>query len=87
MRSSRHNVFSPLKVWVSRTGRKEARILPKVKPLPLTTEAFRENVKRSRFQAYIWKAALQQDPPELDQREFDWTSEGTSDAYSHANTK
>ncbi len=51
------------KVWVSHTGRKGASILPKLKSLPPTVEAFRENVKRAHLQACIWKAALQQDPP------------------------
>ena len=69
------------KVWVSRTGRKWASILPKLKSLPPTVEAFRENVKRDIFQACIWKAALQQVPPELDPREFGWASEGPSGAY------
>ena len=69
------------KVWVSRTGRKEASILPKLKSLPPTVEAFRENVKRTHFQACIWKAALQLDPPELDPLEFGWASEGPSGAY------
>ena len=44
------------KVWVSRTGRKGASIIPKLKYIPPTTEAFRENVKRAHFQACIWKA-------------------------------
>ena len=69
------------KVWVSRTGRKGASILPKLKSLPPIVEAFRENVKRAHFQACIWKAALQQDPPELDPLEFGWASEGPSGAY------
>ena len=64
------------KVWVSCTGRKWASILPKLKSLPPTVEAFRENVKRALFQACIWKAALQQVPPELDPLEFGWASEG-----------
>ena len=41
------------KVCVSRTGRKGASILPKLKSLPPTVEAFRENVERAHFQAYI----------------------------------
>ena len=69
------------KVWVSHTGQKGASILPKLKSLPPTVEAFRENVKRAHLQACIWKAALQQDPPELDRLEFGWASEGTSGAY------
>ena len=69
------------KVWVSRTWRKGASILPKLKPLLPTVEAFRENVKRDHFQACVWKAALQQDPPELDPLEFGWASEGPPCAY------
>ena len=69
------------KVWVSHTGRKGASILPKLKSPPPTVEAFRENVKRAHFQVCICKAALQQDPPELDPLEFGWASEGPSGAY------
>ena len=68
------------KVWVSHTGRKWASILPKLKSLPPNVEAFREK-KRAHFQTCIWKAALQQDPPELDPLEFGWASEGPSGAY------
>ena len=60
---------------------KGASTLPKVKSLPPTVEAFRENVKMAHFQACIWKAALQQYPPELDPIEFGWASKGPSGAY------
>ena len=66
---------------LSRIGRKGASILPKLKSLPPTVESFRENVKGAHFQACICKAALQQDPPELDPLEFRWASEGPSGAY------
>ena len=69
------------KLWASCTERKGASILPKLKSLPPTVEAFRQNVKRAHFQACIWKAAWQQDPPELDPLEFGWASEGPSGAY------
>ena len=69
------------KVWVSRTGRKGDSTLPKLKSLPPIAAVFRENVKRAHFQACIWKAALQHDPPDLDPLEFGWTSEGPSGAY------
>ena len=69
------------KVWVSRIGRKGASILPKLKSLPPTVEAFRDNVRWAHFQACIWKAALQHGPPELDPLEFGWASEGPSGAY------
>ena len=41
------------KVWVSRTGRKGASILPNIKSLPPTVEVFRENVERAHFLARI----------------------------------
>ena len=44
-------------------------------------EAFKDNVKWAHFQAGIWKAASQQDPPELDPLEFGCASEGPSGAY------
>ena len=58
------------KVWVSRTRRNGASIFPKPRSLSPTTDALRENIKRAHFQACIWKAALQQDRPELDQLQF-----------------
>ena len=64
------------KIWVSFVGRKGASILLKLKSLPPTMEAFRENVK------IIFKLVFgKQNPPELDPLEFGWTSEGPSGAY------
>ena len=54
------------KVWVSKTGRKGACLLPKLKAIPLTLETLKENVKRAHFQACIWKAALDEEPPNHD---------------------
>ena len=45
---------------------------PKLKALPPTTEAFEENVKRAHLQTCIWKAALDEDPPDLDPANFGW---------------
>ncbi len=53
----------------------------KLQSRPPTTEDFRENINRAHFQICIWKAALQQDQPELDPLEFGWASEGPSGAY------
>ena len=60
------------KVWVSKTGRKGACLLPRLKALPSTLEAFKENTKRAHFQACIWKAALDELPPNLDPLQFSW---------------
>ena len=46
------------KVWISKTGRKSACLLPKLKALPPILEEFEENTKKTHFQACIWKAAL-----------------------------
>ncbi len=53
------------KVWVSKTGRKSACLLPKLKVIPPTSQSFKENTKRAHFQACIWKAALDEEPPNL----------------------
>ena len=39
---------------------------PHLNNLPLTTEAFIENVKRAHIQAYVWKHALHSAPPLID---------------------
>ena len=56
VRSIRHNVFSPLQGMRITHWAKGASVLPKLKSLPPTKEAFRENVKRAHFQACLWKA-------------------------------
>ena len=58
------------RVWVSKTGRKGARVQPKLKSLPPTSEAFAENVKRTQLQASIWMAALDPDPPAMEPCEY-----------------
>ena len=39
---------------------------------PLTTEAFKENEKRVRFQTSHWKHSLQSKPHELDPSKYGW---------------
>ena len=63
------------KVWVSKTGRKSACLLPKLKAIPLTLEAFKENTKRAHFQACIRKAVLDEEPPNLDPLKFGWVKD------------
>ena len=60
------------RIWVSKTGRRGARIHPKLKSLPPTSEALEENVKRAHLQTSIWMAALDVDPPALDPCEYEW---------------
>ena len=60
-------------VWVSKTGRNSTSLLPKLKvAMPPTNEVFKENSKRAHFQACIWKAALDEEPPNIDPLKFGW---------------
>ena len=63
------------KVWVSKAGRKSACLLPKLKAIPPTLEAFKENTKRAHFQACIWKAALDKESPNFDPLKFGWVKD------------
>ena len=63
------------KAWVSKTGRKGACLLPKLKAIPPTLDAFKENIKRAHFQACIWKAALDEESPNLDPLKFGWVKD------------
>ena len=63
------------KVWVSKTGRKSACLLPKLKAIPPTLEVFKENTKRAHFQACIWKAALDKESPNFDPLKFGWVKD------------
>ena len=60
------------RVWVSKTGWKGARVQPKLKSLPPTSEAFAENVMHAHLQASIWMAALDPDPPAMEPCEYGW---------------
>ncbi|KAH9508496.1 hypothetical protein Btru_055357 [Bulinus truncatus] len=68
--------------WLSRTGKRKAKIAPKLKSLPPTSEAFEENVKRAHIQTCIWKNALLRDPPNLDPTKFGWQKD---DCYETEN--
>ena len=43
--------------------------------IPPTLEAFKENTKRAHFQACIWKAALDKEPPNLYPLKFGWVKD------------
>ena len=62
-----------LKVWLSQTGKGSS--TPKLCTLPPTTEAFKENVKRSHRQALAWQSLKAQNPPELDSTEYGWVKD------------
>ena len=62
-------------VWTTRTGRRKVTTTPKLNALPPTTEAFEENVKRAHLQTCIWKAACDEDPPDMDPTRFGWSKD------------
>ena len=66
------------KVWVSKTGRKSTCLLPKLKAIPRTNEAFKENSKRAHFQACIWNSVLNEEPPNLDPLKFGWVKDDSA---------
>ncbi|KAK2153873.1 hypothetical protein LSH36_282g01033 [Paralvinella palmiformis] len=60
-------------IWTSKMANKKLTTAPQLKTLPPTTEAFGEHVHRAHFQVAIWRSALQQDPPNLNPRHFEWS--------------
>ena len=65
------------KVWVSKTGQKSTCLLPKLKAIPPTNEALRKT-QRAHFQACIWKAALDEEPLNLDPLKFGWVRDDSA---------
>jgi len=51
---------------------------PQLNTLPPTTYAFVEHVHRAHFQAAIWRAALQPDPPDLNPIHYGWSLDEAS---------
>ena len=60
---------------IGKTSKRKVTGAPRLKYLPPTSEAFEQNlrraeafeqnVRRAHFQVSVWKAALENDPPEL----------------------
>ena len=69
------------KVWISKTGWKGACLLPKLKAIAPTLEVFKENIKRPHFQACKWKAALDEEPPNLDPLKFGWVKHDPAKSF------
>lgn len=59
-------------MWLAKTAKKKVTTAPKLKSLPPTTASFVENVKHAHLQTCIWKAALDQDPPNMDPTDYGW---------------
>ena len=58
-------------MWRHRTARGKSRRF-KLATLPPSSKAFSLHVKRAHYQACLWKAALQPDPPALAYSDFGW---------------
>ena len=63
---------------------KGACLLLKLKAIPPTLEAFKENIKRAHFQACIWKAALIQEPLNLDPLKCGWIKHDLAKSFRAA---
>ena len=50
----------------------------RVKTIPPTNEAFKENSMRAHFQACICKAALDEEPPNLEPLKFGWVKDDSA---------
>ncbi len=48
----------------------------------LVNNLIKENTKRAHFQACIWKAALDEEPPKLDPLKFGWVKDDSSKSLS-----
>lgn len=64
-------------IWSQKMGNKKLTAAPQLKSLPPTTETFTEHVHRAHFQAAVWRAALEVDPPAF-QHTHGWTTDQTS---------
>ena len=64
MASARYNV------WVNKTKSKSKSIL--LEDMPPTENCLKENVKRAEYQAAVWRAALQDTLPSLNQKSHGW---------------
>jgi len=60
-----------VKMWHSKTGKSGASSV-KLCSLPSTSNAFIENVHRGHLQVAVWKAALQDSPPNMDPTNYGW---------------
>ena len=65
-------------VWLTKMAKKNIRQTPKLQTLPPTSESFSDNVKRAHLQTYIWKSAMDSDPPDLDPTNFGWIKDTNS---------
>ena len=56
--------------------------VPKLASLSPTTEDFKENIKQTHHQAYVWKHTLDSDLPDMSPTNLGWLFEETSQSRS-----
>ena len=66
-----------VRVWTAQIGKPGMTRVPKLASLLPTTIAFTENVKSAHLQSFIWKNALQLDPPSLEPTDYGWMKEAS----------
>jgi len=65
-------------VWSSKMANTKLSAAPDLKSLPPTSDAFQEHVKRAHYQAAIWRASLDPNPPTIDPSQYGWSRDQTS---------
>jgi len=65
-------------IWTSKMANTKLTSAPQLKTLPPTTYAFVEHVHCALFQAAMWRAALQPDPPDLNPIHYGWSLDEAS---------
>ena len=65
-------------VWSSKMVNKICTSAPELKSLPPTTDAFKQHVYQAHFQAALWRAILDADPPVCDHIHHGWSHDQTS---------
>jgi hypothetical protein len=65
-------------VWSSKMANTKLSAAPELRSLPPTTAAFEPHVYRAHYQAAIWRAALDPNPPTLDPVQYGWSRDQTS---------
>ena len=65
-------------VWSLKMANKICTSAPELKSLPPTTDAFKHHVYRAHFQAALWRAVLDANPPVCDHPYHGWPHDQTS---------
>ena len=68
------------KMWAKKVSRSVASA-PKLSSLPPTMESFAQNAACAHLQVAVWRNALEQNPPQMEPRDFGWTQVAGKEMY------